>query len=841
MTLLSVNYYDSYPDATPFPPQNKIFNVPILLASYDALGHSTKSLPLASMIKNINDNLWTKNYTFYDTKGRSIGTTSINHLGGRTTVNSQLDFAGVVKKTRTSHNKTANETPINIVEDFVYDHQNRLQKHYHEVVGKTPKELLADNTYDELGRLDHKKVGARSDANFAEILIPLQDIKYDYNIRGWMTGINLNQSDANKPLDPTKLFSYKIKYNDPVNTTIKKYNGNIAEIDWSYGTNSGYRYEYTYDALNRLKKGLYKGLSQTTTEENFYNEELTYDLNGNITSLKRNARPRTGTTANQVDNLTYEYENSNLSNRISTIYDNSQNNSGYPAVMVPQPMTYDANGNMLTMPDKGITQNIAYNYLNLPQIITKNNQPVTYTYRADGVKVQKSFEVNGQNIQTWYLDGFVYTTPYTPEVVIALEQTPESSDMAVAGQRESFELAEKAVIADPGGPVLVTEIKPDFFATAEGFYDYSNFRYIYQYKDHLGNTRLNYGRDENGVLFTEDSNDYYPFGLNFINPSIKGSSQLFNPSATYKNYKYNGKELQETGMYDYGARMYMPDIGRWGVIDPLAEVSRRWNPYTYANDNPIMFIDPDCMLASTVNSLQQMWDSTPEDGSSTWNYNGNGTFNGSEDPGPKTIFINGYLMLGSLKGGREYWNEEFIKGAKTFGAKSIVDVGKMKSEFVNYDPNMGSSANDRTKQGYEYAKTNYASLTNGMSFKEDYFNIVDHSMGAAFGEGMSKYLQEMGWSINKIVHLNAFQANDIEVSIPKKHSIVSLNTTQIIDYQNTDDPMISNPIRSSPGDIKNSTYKVREGSGMPYSYKHASPISKRENFWKSLNGKLQKK
>jgi len=84
--------------------------------------------------------------------------------------------------------------------------------------------------------------------------------------------------------------------------------------------------------------------------------------------------------------------------------------------------------------------------------------------------------------------------------------------------------------------------------------------------------------------------DFYAFGLSFNSYSRQ--------SSVPQNYLYNGKELQNDlslDWYDYGARMYMPEIGRWGVIDPLSEKSRRWSPYNYCSNNPIRLIDPDGM------------------------------------------------------------------------------------------------------------------------------------------------------------------------------------------------------------------------------------------------------
>ncbi len=584
-TVLSVNYYDTYPAGTPSV-SSTVLGQPVLGQDAQNSNISIKGFPTASFVKNTEDDRWTKSYNWYDTKGRAIASQTRNHLNGFTKTENELDFAGLLKKRITKHSRNNTTTPtVTIEETFTYNPQHYLTKYEHEVVGRSPKETLAEYIYNDTGQVIEKKVGGTG--------TPLQTVNFKYNIRGWLTDIN----DISTVESTDDLFAYKIRYTETEglqvpnlsypNYKVKaRYNGNIAEVDWyakdEVTSANPYRYGYVYDNLDRLKAGFYQNpVARSRGDNHEIIEE--YDLNGNIKKLKRFAKKAKGIVSTKIDDLTYNYSG----NKVTSITDASGNIAGYEGG--GGQIEYDLNGNMTQMPDKGIT-NISYNFLNLPVTIEQRGNETEYTYRADGAKLKRIFTLNnatGSNTTTTeYFGGFHYTPSKAVAMGRALEETDESTvKVKTAGQEEVFQ--DSRIEIDNAVPDPLLTMSLSFFPTAEGFYDYRKKQYIYHYKDQVGNIRLSYARNAiSNEIEVIDRNDYYPFGLSFYQGSE--FSAIGNPL----NYKFGGKELQESGFYDFGARNYMPDLGRWFGTDPLAELSPDLSPYRYAFNNPISFTDP---------------------------------------------------------------------------------------------------------------------------------------------------------------------------------------------------------------------------------------------------------
>ena len=591
MTILTVNYYDQYPTGSPSQPaqiqnQATLASTPTAFTSNGWTSvRSTQALPTVSYVKNIENDNWSSAVIWYDTLGRPIGTYGKNHLGGFTQTESVLDFSGKTSEMYTYHSKDTSSAQVTVKDRFVYSPQDYLSKHYQQI-GSNPEELLAEYTYNDLGQVVNKKVGNN-----------LQSIDYTYNIRGWLTGINPNDLESLG----SKLFAYKIKYNSvegaetpnneyPDLKVKPKYNGSISEVDWKTSVdNIQRRYGYTYEGTGRLRAGFYQNDTNPYLKE--YDEIVDYDLNGNISTLKRTTSSLAG-NPQVIDNLAYTYNGNILTN----VSDSSQNYGGYPSssgVLID----YDSNGNMTSEKDKGINK-ISYNYLNLPSSVIYNttyiiqektgpaerNYNTQYTYRADGTKLKAEYTYFVSKSQTEikriteYLNGFQYEND-------ALQ----------------------------------------FYANEEGYYDFNQNRYIYNYKDHLGNTRLSYYRQTDGTAKVLEEHHYYPFGLRHT-----GYTPVLSDIA-YR-YRYNGKELQtDSGMYDYGWRQYMPELGRWNGMDQLSEIYHASSPYAYVMNNPVNMIDPDGRYTSQIQDIRDSmpniysgWEYVSGIHFGDWNQFGNG-------------------------------------------------------------------------------------------------------------------------------------------------------------------------------------------------------------------------
>lgn len=525
--LFTINYYDDY--------LNINLDGGTSVVSYgitpitNAIGLST-----CSKIRILDTTDWITSVTYFDNKSRPIYNYSKNlYLSTINTSKSKLDFAGKILETTNVHQRE-NYTTITTINTFTYDHNGRVltQK---QKINNQAEELIFSYNYGNLGQLLSKGVGGKTTQS------RLQNIDFNYSIRGWLNKINDINNIGND------LFTFKINYNNETDITKSLYNGNISQTFWKTANSdtSLRNYTYTYDNLNRLTRAV--------DNINRYNEDITYDKNGNILTLARLGNTdKDATQFGVMDNLVYSYDNGNKLQKVEDLEPSAEGFNNGSSIATEY--TYDNNGNLKTDENKKI-RDIKYNHLNLPTLITltrNGTASIHYVYDALGTKLQKSVTTKFQVIDTDYAEGYIY----------------ENSTLKLFSQPEGY-------ISNTNGI----------------------FNYIYQYKDHLGNNRLSYqDKDNNGIVNNSEivqENNYYPFGL-----SHKGYNTAVNGEDN--KYKYNGKELQDElslNLYDYGARNYDPALGRWMNIDPLAETSRRFSPFTYALNNPVYFIDPDGMAA----------------------------------------------------------------------------------------------------------------------------------------------------------------------------------------------------------------------------------------------------
>lgn len=344
---------------------------------------------------------------------------------------------------------------------------------------------------------------------------------------------------------------------------------NIDRLIWTVPCGGLNTYYFQYDEMNRLlSANYYERESQATAWQNTqaYNMSATYDLMGNIQTMKRNGLVN-GNIA-EIDDLQYAY--SSNTNQLLQVTDGvgpnyfNHGQKGGGAIFL-----YDAKGNIIH--DLGKHLEFSYNQYALPSRIQKGSSSSTEilnTYLGTQARVQKTTHDNGTTTIKDYIGSVEYLT-------------------------KNGETKLEAIYHEEGRLTLNQN---------------NTTQYEYSIKDHLGNTRVNFtDKNKDGIISKSDilqENHFYPFGMNMEGEWVQTYGKE-------NKYQYNGKELDSdlgVDLMNYGARFYDAAIGRFTTVDPLAKKYPGISPYAYVANNPLIYIDPDgkeIVLAGTEAEKKQ--------------------------------------------------------------------------------------------------------------------------------------------------------------------------------------------------------------------------------------------
>jgi RHS repeat-associated protein len=582
--LLTTTYYDNYDwlgaNGNPFPNtfytgDNWLFATNSTAYPYPqplTPSYQVQGMATGSRVRVLGTNQYLYAISFYDEKGRVLQTRSQNQTGWVDNQTVQYSFSGAVLSRFESHHYNTPGQPLQYVNLFTKNELDPLGRVV-EVkqrlfsTGTDIQKTVATLEYDALGQLKTKKLAPGYNNNQG-----LETLAYDYNIRGWMLGMNKDYLSSNST---GKRFGFELAYDKTPtaaggNFAKAQYGGNIAGTVWrSVGDGEKRKYDYDYDQVNRLLKADFTQLTGSNASLVNFNVKMgdgsasaanstsAYDENGNILRMQHWGLKLNGST--QIDDLRYGYvTNSNKLQAVVDVLNDPATTLGdfktaashpqqaakaawaanNPTGSVPTTFTdygYDANGNLLSDANKkmGTSTNIdaatgiqssggaiTYNYLNLPSVITIKNDlggtkgTITYTYDAGGTKLKKTVvELNLSVVHGGVTTSHTKTSTTTylgGAVYESVSYSPQHPDQAnFANYTDRLQF-----LSMEEGRIRFEKGNPNNCPspTADRFF------FDYMLKDHLGNVRM---------VLTEQTEDLCYPGATLEPSTVGDESKLY--------------------------------------------------------------------------------------------------------------------------------------------------------------------------------------------------------------------------------------------------------------------------------------------------------------------------
>jgi len=302
---------------------------------------------------------------------------------------------------------------------------------------------------------------------------------YSYNIRGWLTGINKSYIAGTA----NHYFGMELGYNSTTsvaagNTYLNpQLNGNIEGVVWkSAGSQINRKYDFTYDPANRLTSAAFlqntSGTSWDKNQIDFSVSGISYDANGNLLTMTQRGFTVNGSSV--IDSLYYGYQGIDSSNVLMSVRDSANN---------PNTLLEDFHYNSTTK------QSTDYNYDGNGRQTHDNNKnidTISYNY----LNLPQLVHIKGEG-------NVAYTYDAAGVKLLKVITDSLAQRVTTITYLAGFVYQRTAPLSNPTSGTDTLQ----FVGHEEGrirwaYHKYTNgtnaykFEYDFYERDHLGNTRM---------------------------------------------------------------------------------------------------------------------------------------------------------------------------------------------------------------------------------------------------------------------------------------------------------------------------------------------------------------